>query len=661
MRTQGLLTRLTTLPRRSKQAMMVGVDVILSIVAMWAAFSLRFEDFFFPWSWNQIFIFALGPLISVPIFIRMGLYRAVFRYSAFGATAAVARASLVYAVIFGTIVVVTALKDVPRGISLIQPMTYAWAVLAVRSFAGHLLSAPFGRRGKRSREKLVIYGAGVSGIQTMNALQASLNYEIIGFIDDNPAKIGREIVGLTVYGRQDLADLVNDRGAESVLLALPNIARSRRNELLEWLRGFKVRVMSVPSVLEIASGKVTLSNVLDLDLEDLLGRDPVEARVESVQDNLHEKVVLVTGAGGSIGSELCRQIVRAGPTKLLLVEASEFALYAIHAELCTLRDREGPLTEIIPLLANVRDLDRMTEICKTWRPATVYHAAAYKHVPLVEHNPAEGVANNAVGTLNMAQAAILAGAERFVLISTDKAVRPTNIMGASKRLAEIVLQALSAEQAVAFTAGQIPLRNRTVFTMVRFGNVLGSSGSVVPLFRSQIAAGGPLTVTHRDVTRYFMTIPEASQLVLQAGAMATGGEVFLLDMGEPVRIFDLARRMIELSGATVRDEANPDGDVAIEITGLRPGEKLYEELLIGDNPLGTAHPRIMQARETMWPWSQVRERFEALQRALDHNDVPAMQAVLGELVDGFPAGGDVVDWIAMERENRAPIPDASTA
>lgn len=640
---------------------MVGIDVLLLIVSMWLAFSLRFEDFFVPFHWNHLLIFALGPLISIPIFIRMGLYRAVFRYSAFGATAAVARATAVYALIFGAIVVFGAFKEVPRTISLIQPMTYAWAVLAVRSIAGHVLTSPFGRRGKRVREKLVIYGAGVSGIQTMNALQASLNYEVVGFIDDNPEKIGREIVGLTVFGRNGLEALVNDLGVESVLLALPNIGRTRRNELLEWLRGFKVRVLSVPSVLEIASGKVTLSNVLDLDLEDLLGRDPVETRVEAVQDNIRDKVVLVTGAGGSIGSELCRQIVRAGPAKLLLVEASEFALYAIHAELCTLRDQEGRRAEIIPLLANVRDLDRMSEICRTWRPATIYHAAAYKHVPLVEHNPAEGVANNALGTLNTAQAAILSGAERFVLISTDKAVRPTNVMGASKRVAEVALQALSAEKSVAFTAGQIPLRNQTVFTMVRFGNVLGSSGSVVPLFRSQIAAGGPVTVTHRDVTRYFMTIPEAAQLVLQAGAMASGGEVFLLDMGEPVRIFDLARRMIELSGVTVRDEANPDGDIAIEITGLRPGEKLYEELLIGDNPLGTVHPRIMQARERMWPWRDVRERFDKLRLALDRNDVTAIQKVLGDLVDGFPVDGDVVDWITMEREQRTPITDASIA
>jgi FlaA1/EpsC-like NDP-sugar epimerase len=658
--TQQVLTRLTGLPRRSKQAVMVAVDVSLSLFSMWLAFSLRFEEFFFPWSINQVIIFALAPLLSFPIFVRMGLYRAVFRYSGFGATAAVARAMTIYAIAFGTIVVATSLYHVPRSISIIQPLIYAWAVLGVRSFGGMILTGGSMRK-ERQRERLMIYGAGVSGIQTMNALQASLNYKVVGFIDDDPEKIGREIMGLRVFARSDIATLIADQEVESVLLALPNIGRARRNEVLEYLRRYAVRVLSVPSVLEIASGKVTLSNVLELEIEDLLGRDPVESKVNAAQESLEGRVVLVTGAGGSIGSELCRQILRAHPSQLLLVEASEFALYAIHAELAALRDRDGPPVKIVPLLGNVRDLDRMTEIFKTWRPATVYHAAAYKHVPLVEHNPVEGVLNNVIGTLNTAHAAVLAGAERFVLISTDKAVRPTNIMGASKRLAEIVLQAISAEKAIAFTHGQIPLMNRTVFTMVRFGNVLGSSGSVVPLFRSQLASGGPLTVTHRDVTRYFMTIPEAAQLVLQAGAMAAGGEVFLLDMGEPVRIFDLARRIIELSGATVRDEANPDGDVAIEITGLRPGEKLYEELLIGDNPLGTAHPRIMQARERMWPWSDVRPRLDALQLALDRNDIQAIQAILAELVDGYTAEAGVVDWIELEREQRLQLVEAKTA
>jgi FlaA1/EpsC-like NDP-sugar epimerase len=658
--TPHTLTRLTALPRRSKQALMAAIDIGLSVVSMWLAFSLRFEQFFFPWSWNQVLIFALAPLLSFPIFVRMGLYRAVFRYSGFGATAAVARAMLIYTLVFGAIVVATSLYHVPRSISIIQPLIYAWAVLGARSLGARLLSGVSARKG-RQRERLAIYGAGVSGIQTMNALQASLDYEVAGFIDDDEEKIGREIVGLTVYGRHDIETLIRDRGVESVLLALPNIGRARRNDVIEWLRSYAVRVLSVPSVLEIASGKVTLSNVLELAIEDLLGRDAIESDAEAIHGKTAGRVVLVTGAGGSIGSELCRQIVRAGPSQLLLVESSEFALYAIHQELTALRDRDGPPVRIVPLLASVRDLDRLTEIFKTWRPATVFHAAAYKHVPLVEHNPAEGVANNVIGTLNAAQAAILAGTERFVLISTDKAVRPTNIMGASKRLAEIVLQALAAEKAVSFLPGQIPLKNGTVFTMVRFGNVLGSSGSVVPLFRSQLAAGGPLTVTHRDVTRYFMTIPEAAQLVLQAGAMAEGGEVFLLDMGEPVRIYDLARRVIELSGATVRDEANPNGDIPIEFTGLRPGEKLYEELLIGDNPLGTAHPRIMQARERMWPWSQVHGRLQALQIALDRNDVPGIQAILAEFVDGFNGSAEVVDWIQLERAMTPQPASASSA
>ncbi|MGQ0558837.1 MAG: polysaccharide biosynthesis protein [Sphingosinicella sp.] len=645
----ALIARLTSLPRRSKQAVMAAIDVFLCVASTWLAFSFRFEEFFVPWMATQVAIFALAPLLSLPIFIRIGLYRAVFRYSGVGATAAVARAMTIYAIAFGTIVIATSLPEVPRSVSIIQPLIYAWAVLAVRSFGGHLFTRGSMLKG-RNREKLLIYGAGVSGIQTMNALQASLGYEVVGFIDDNPEKIGREIVGLTVHDRRYVADLISNRDVESVLLAMPKIGRARRNAIIEWLRDYSVRVLSVPSVLQIASGKVTLNNVLELDIEDLLGRDPVEMTIGAVSRNLEGRTVMVTGAGGSIGSELCRQIVRAGPTQLLLVESSEFALYDIHRELQALCSGNEPPIRIVPFLANVRDLERMTEICKTWRPTTVYHAAAYKHVPLVEHNPAEGVANNVIGTLHTAQAAVLGGAERFVLVSTDKAVRPSNIMGASKRLAEIVLQALAAEKSITFSAAQIPHRNRTIFTMVRFGNVLGSSGSVVPIFRSQLAAGGPLTVTHREVTRYFMTIPEAAQLVLQAGAMAEGGEVFLLDMGEPVRIFDLARRIIELSGATVKDETNPDGDIAIEFTGLRPGEKLYEELLIGDNPLGTPHPRIMQARERMWPWKQIRARLDRLEQALASNDVPAIRAILAELVDGFNSDGEVVDWIQLERE-----------
>jgi FlaA1/EpsC-like NDP-sugar epimerase len=398
--------------------------------------------------------------------------------------------------------------------------------------------------------------------------------------------------------------------------------------------------------MDLAQGRVTISDLHELDVDDLLGRDAVPPNALLLGKNIHNKVVLVTGAGGSIGSELCRQIIKLGPAKLLLVELSEFALYAVHNELSSqAASADQTAVQILPLLASVRDEARMREIMQTWKPHTVYHAAAYKHVPMVEHNPAEGVKNNTLGTWVVAKAALDAEVRDFVLISTDKAVRPTNIMGASKRLAEMLLQALAASVAAQGAS--------TRFAMVRFGNVLGSSGSVVPLFRKQIRANDAITLTHPDITRYFMTIPEAAQLVIQAGAMATGGDVFVLDMGEPVRIIDLARRMVELSGLAVRDEANPCGDIAINITGLRPGEKLYEELLIGDNPLPTKHPRIMKAHEDFVPLAELNPRLQALSQALDTNDVPLIRLLIKELVPGYKPDESVVDWVHLARAQTA--------
>lgn len=420
---------------------------------------------------------------------------------------------------------------------------------------------------------------------------------------------------------------------------MPSLSRQRRNGILNQIRTAHVSVRTLPSLTDLAQGKVSVTDLRELDIDDLLGRDPVHPNHLLLSKCIIGKVVLVTGAGGSIGSELCRQILVVGPTKLLLVEQSEFALYAIHQELET--KLTGLQTAIVPLMASVQDEDRMREIMSTWHPDTVYHAAAYKHVPLVEHNPAEGIKNNVVGTLRTAQAAADNGVSDFVLVSTDKAVRPTNIMGASKRLAEMVLQALAAT------------RPQTRFAMVRFGNVLGSSGSVVPKFRQQIREGGPITLTHPQVTRFFMTIPEAAQLVIQAGAMAKGGDVFVLDMGQPVKILDLARRMVDLSGLTVRDEAQPDGDIAIEVTGLRPGEKLYEELLIGENPQPTLHPRIMKAHEEFISWPVLEEKLAALQMALNVNDVGIIRIMMKELVSGYTPSDEIVDWVYLEQEAEA--------
>jgi FlaA1/EpsC-like NDP-sugar epimerase len=463
-----------------------------------------------------------------------------------------------------------------------------------------------------------------------------------------------------------------------VLLALPSVSRQRRNDILNTLKPHKVAVRTLPGLSDIATGKVSLSDVRELDIDDLLGREPVKPNGLLLNLNTHHKTVLVTGAGGSIGSELCRQILETNPKQLLLVEMSEFALYQIHQELQALLAGERPSVavpeegatkafdstleaadsseseiEIVPLLASVCDEVRMHEIMDTWKPHTVYHAAAYKHVPLVEHNPAEGVRNNVWGTRVCAEAAMRHSVRNFVLVSTDKAVRPTNIMGATKRLAEMVLQALAEVNAAMATQGGRAPTAKTTFSMVRFGNVLGSSGSVVPLFREQIKNGGPITLTHADITRYFMTIPEAAQLVVQAGAMGQGGDVFVLDMGQPVKIIDLARRMVELSGMTVRDELHPDGDIELTVTGLRPGEKLYEELLIGDNPKPTQHPRIMKAHEQFLSWADLEQKLNALSIAMSVNDVPVIRGMLQELVSGYQPSGEVVDWVHMALEREA--------
>ncbi len=488
----------------------------------------------------------------------------------------------------------------------------------------------------------------MAGRQLAAALSRGTEQRLLGFIDDDDQLQGNSLDGRRVYDPAELVALIPNLGVTDVLLALPSITRQRRLDILNNLRHLPVRVRTLPGMSDLASGRVTLSDVRELDIEDLLGRDPVTPNTALLNRLIHGKVVAVTGAGGSIGSELCRQIAACRPHTLLLVENSEFALYQIHRELTALLGQDAELAEaervgepdssmavqLIPLLASVQDEARMRQIMQTWCPETVYHAAAYKHVPLVEHNPVQGLRNNVWGTWVCARAAQAAGAAHFVLISTDKAVRPTNVMGASKRLAEMVLQALAAEPGVT-----------TNFAMVRFGNVLGSSGSVVPLFREQIQNGGPITLTHPDITRYFMTIPEAAQLVIQAGAMAHGGDVFVLDMGEPVRIIDLAHRMVELSGLQVKTVQNPTGDIEIQITGLRPGEKLFEELLIGDNPQPTQHKRIMKALEDSLPWAELQARLASLDHAMTQNDVHTVRALLQACVQGYQPTGEVVDFV----------------
>ena len=574
------------------------------------------------------------------MFIVSGLYRAIFRYSGWPALLAVARAVAAYAVLYGAIFMVGGVAGVPRTVGIIQPILLLLLVgvsrLMVRLWLGDEYRSLLRRA---SRPRVLIYGAGTTGRQLAQAMIHSTEMQVVGFLDDDARLHGQVLNGQPIYRPEDLPELVQTLGIADVLLAMPRLSRHRRNEILAQIRLAQVAVRTLPSLVDLAQGKISVSDLRELDIDDLLGRESVTPDPVLLAQHIAGKTVLVTGAGGSIGSELCRQILAVGPARLLLIEQSEFALYVIHQELET--RLAGTATVLVPLLASVQDAERMHEILSTWHPDTVYHAAAYKHVPLVEHNPAAGIKNNVLGTLRTAQAAVENGVSDFVLISTDKAVRPTNVMGASKRLAEMALQALAAS-----TTG-------TRFSMVRFGNVLGSSGSVVPKFRQQIREGGPITLTHPEVTRYFMTIPEAAQLVIQAGAMAKGGDVFVLDMGQPVKIIDLARRMVELSGLTVKDEQHPDGDIAIEISGLRPGEKLYEELLIGDNPKPTQHPRIMKAHEDFIPWAEFEPKLSALELALNVNDVGVIRLMLQQLVAGYSPSDDIVDWVYLEQEAMA--------
>ena len=636
---------LLALPRFAKRILVLLVDMGLCIVTLWLAYYLRLGEFISiagksEWASGAVWASVSAIALALPIFIVSGLYRAIFRYSGWPALMTVARAVAVYGLLYATIFTAVGVSGVPRTIGIIQPILLLLLVGASRALARVWLGDQYASILQRSsRPKALIYGAGSTGRQLAAAMANSHEIQVIGFVDDDDRLHGHVLNGQPIYNPDDMGNLVSTLNISDVLLAMPGLSRHRRNEILRKVSTARVAVRTLPSMNDLAQGKVSVSDLRDLDIDDLLGRESVAPNHILLTKNILRKVVLVTGAGGSIGSELCRQILQIGPSKLLLIEQSEFALYSIHQEL-----EEKFLshdTVLVPLLASVQDPERMREIMSTWHPDTVYHAAAYKHVPLVEHNPAAGIKNNVMGTLHTAQAAAENGVTDFVLISTDKAVRPTNVMGASKRLAEMVLQALA------------PIKTGTKFCMVRFGNVLGSSGSVVPKFRQQIREGGPVSLTHPDVTRYFMTIPEAAQLVIQAGAMAKGGDVFVLDMGQPVKIMDLAKRMVELSGLTIKDEHHPDGDIAIEVTGLRPGEKLFEELLIGNDPQATIHTCIMKAHEEFIPWSQFEAKLNALEVALNVNDVGVIRWMMKQLVAGYVPSDDIVDWVYLEQEDEA--------
>lgn len=659
---EKMRTGLLGLPRRYKRALQVTVDLLLVWLALWMSFVVRLglDDAPHPFS-SHLWLYAAAPVIAIPIFIRFGMYRAVMRYFGNDALMVIFRAVTLSSLLLALVVYWYSNHAtlVPRSIVF----NYWWLSLVMMGglrllmrhyFMGDWYTAaqhvPFGSRDD-AQVRVAIYGAGAAGNQLLAALRMGRSMRPVAFIDDDAGIADRVISGLHVFKPRNIQRMIEATGAQEILMAIPSASRARRREILTYLEGFPLHVRSVPGLMDLASGLVKVDDIQEVDIADLLGRDPVPPEAGLLERCIAGKVVMVTGAGGSIGSELCRQIIGLAPATLLLFEHSEFNLYSIFSELEQRCQRESLSVQLLPILGSVRDTDKLLHIMTTWGVETVYHAAAYKHVPMVEHNIAEGVLNNVMGTLNAAQSALQAGVANFVLISTDKAVRPTNVMGSSKRLAELILQALSRESSPVLLGDshKVPRINSTRFTMVRFGNVLGSSGSVIPLFRQQIKAGGPLTVTHPNITRYFMTIPEAAQLVIQAGSMGQGGDVFVLDMGEPVKIVELAEKMIHLSGLSVRSERNPTGDIAIEFTGLRPGEKLYEELLIGDNVDATHHPMIMSAHEDHLAWEVLKERLEQLLAAVAADDYGRVRQLLRETVSGYSPDGDIVDWIHQQR------------
>lgn len=653
--------RLLRLPRRHKRILQLAVDVMLVWAALWLAFVVRLGelDVVHPFAGHR-WLFICAPLIALPLFIRFGMYRAVMRYLGNDALIAIVKAVSLSALILALVVYWyrTSPVVVPRS----MVFNYWWLSLLLlgglrlimrQFFMGDWFD-PSMRRSAMSNNssmRVAIYGAGAAGNQLLAALRMGRSMLPVAFIDDDSSIANRVIAGLRVYKPKHLQQMIDETGASEVLLAIPSASRARRREVLGMLEPFPLHVRTVPGFMDLASGKVKVDDLQEVDIADLLGRDSVPPQKELFERCIKGQSVLVTGAGGSIGSELCRQILSCGARVLILFEHSEFNLYSIHRELERRIAREALPLQLVPILGSIRNASRLQDVLHTWGVDTVYHAAAYKHVPMVEHNMAEGILNNLLGTLNTAQASVKAGVANFVLISTDKAVRPTNVMGSTKRLAEMVLQALSREAAPVLYGDLNGVRqvNKTRFTMVRFGNVLGSSGSVIPLFREQIKRGGPVTVTHPNITRYFMTIPEAAQLVIQAGSMGEGGDVFVLDMGQPVKIVDLADKMVKLSGLSVRSKSNPHGDIAIEFSGLRPGEKLYEELLIGDNVQPTEHTMIMRATEEYLPWEVFKERLEALLAAVESDDFVRVRQLLRETVNGYVPDGEIVDHIYMQR------------
>ena len=615
-------------------------DVGLCVLCTWLAFVIRLEELILFTDLN-FYPSLISVIIAIPIFWLFGLYKIIFRYTGLSIILSILASSFVYCLLYFLVIGVYGISsyaphyaNVPRSIGLLQPMLLFLALICTRLLAKYILTYNHNYKKSLRKKNVLIYGAGIAGSQLFIALENNLEFKVIGFLDDNKELIGRVLLGRTIYSTSSLEKLVRTKDVSLVFLALPTISRNRRNEIIKKLNKFKLLVKTLPSISEIVNGIITISDIKDLRIDDLLNREQVEPDIKLLNYNINSKTILITGAGGSIGSELSRQISRLNPSKLLLLELNEFALYKIYEELTSYNKD----FKIIPLLANAQDQAKLERIFETFKVNTIYHAAAYKHVPLVEENICEGIKNNVNSTLAVAKASINKAVSNLVFISSDKAVRPTNIMGASKRLAELCMQGIYNST-----------KNiKTNFSIVRFGNVLESSGSVIPKFKNQIKEGGPVTLTHKDVTRYFMTITEAAQLVIQAGAMGKNSEVFVLDMGKSVKIKNLIHSMINLSGLTVKNIKNPDGDIEIKITGLRPGEKLYEELLIGNNPQKTFHPKIQKTNDPFIPFEQLERDLDILSKLLAENNVKEVKTIL-EKLNLYKSNSKIVDHIFIEK------------
>ena len=620
-----LSKNIINLPRYTKRIIAILIDVGLCIICTWLAFYLRLEELV---KINDVTTLAveISILIAIPIFWLMGLYKTIFRFQGSPIIFTVFIATCVYALLYFAVMGIYGIQGIPRSIGIIQPILLFLSISLSRISIKFLFLTNF--KKSKNRTNVLVYGAGSAGRQLLTSLESNLEMKVVGFLDDDPQFHRQKILGQTVYDPLNIDKLINKKNIEIVLLALPSITRHKRNQIINNLNKYKVIVKTLPSIQDIVEGKVSVSDIKDLSIDDLLNREQVQPNLELLSKNITSKVVMVTGAGGTIGSELSRQIKKLNPKKLILVELSEFALYKINEDLKSINKN----IKIIPLLINIQNKIKIEQVFNTFNIDTVYHAAAYKHVPLVEENITESVKNNVFGTFYLAETALKYNVLNFVLISSDKAVRPTNIMGATKRLAEICVQSLYDNQ-----------NKQSKFAIVRFGNVLQSSGSVIPKFKQQIKVGGPLTLTHPDVTRYFMTITEASQLVIQAGAMAEKCEVFVLDMGESVKIKDLIEKMIKLSGLSIKNDKNLDGDIEIKITGLRPGEKLYEELLLGDNPQKTFHEKIQKAQDPFISFSKLKIDLDHLLNLIEENKVEDVKNVLSKLVTSYQSNSEIVD------------------